>query len=351
MQRLLVRALGGPIRSVARAGGGVLCSPCAATAPVFLRRIASASATDTMKPVDPSSTRLGWIGTGVMGKAMCGHLLAAGYKVTVYSRTMSKAEDLVSQGATAASTPREVGVNSDIVFSMVGYPSDVEQVLLSDTGVLAGLAAGGVVVDMTTSQPSLARRIDAAALAQGCFAVDAPVSGGDVGARNAKLSIMSGGDKSVVQALEPLWSKLGTCRYLGPSGSGQSCKMANQVTIATCMIGLVEGLLYAHKAGLDVGQYLEAVRGGAAGSKSMELYGERLLKGDMEPGFMTKHFVKDLGIALQECQDMKLSLPGLALAQQLYVSVEACGGADLGTQALLQALERLNQVTLPTKAG
>jgi 3-hydroxyisobutyrate dehydrogenase-like beta-hydroxyacid dehydrogenase len=215
-------------------------------------------------------------------------------------------------------------------------------------GALHGLSPGGVLVDMTTSQPSLAREIAAVASSVGCFAIDAPVSGGDLGAKKGTLSIMAGGDAGALSAVAPLLNCLGSVRRLGGPGTGQSCKMANQVCIATTMVGLVEGLLYAHKAGLDVEEFLAAVRGGAAGSKSMELYADRLLQRDLAPGFFVKHFVKDLGIALTEAQGMQLSLPGLALAQQLYVALEAKGHGNCGTQALLLALEDLNAVTLPT---
>ena len=217
--------------------------------------------------------------------------------------------------------------------------------------VIPGLKPGSVVVDMTTSEPSLARTIAAEAAARDCHAIDGPVSGGDIGARNGTLSIMAGGDESAIAAVRPVLDCLGTVRRLGGPGTGQACKMANQVCIATTMVGLVEGLLYAHKSGLDPAQFLEAVRGGAAGSKSMELYGDRLLARDMQPGFFVKHFVKDLGIALREAEQMKLGLPGLALAQQLYVSLEAKGKGDLGTQALLLALEDLNATGVPPASG
>jgi len=320
-------------------------------------RSASSSAASSLLPpheARPGTTRVGWIGTGVMGVSMARHLLAAGYELSVYSRTMAKAAPLVEAGAHPVDSPFQLAAASDVVVSMVGYPKDVRQVLMGEGdngqpfGALPGLAAGGVLVDMTTSQPSLAREVATAAAARGCYAIDAPVSGGDVGARNGTLSIMAGGDSGALAAVGPLLSCLGTVRRLGGPGTGQSCKMANQVCIATTMVGLVEGLLYAHKAGLDVEEFLGAVRGGAAGSKSMELYADRLLARDLAPGFFVKHFVKDLGIALIEAQEMRLSLPGLALAQQLYVSLEANGRGDLGTQALLLALEDLNAVTLPS---
>eukprot|EP00850_Spirogloea_muscicola_P020212 SM000209S06391 [mRNA] locus=s209:113124:115781:- [translate_table: standard] len=299
--------------------------------------------------ITPGLTRIGWIGTGVMGQAMCGHLQAAGYDLTIFNRTARKAEALRENGAKLVDSPSAVGSESDVVFTIVGYPADVKEVILGDNGVLKSLQPGSIVVDMTTSQPSLARDIYEAARKWGCSAVDAPVSGGDKGAKSATLAIMAGGDEAVVQTLQPLFNCLGNCTYLGPAGSGQSCKIANQVTIASTMIGMVEGLLYAHKAGLDVPLFVKAISGGAAGSKSLDIYANRILQRDFAPGFYVKHFVKDLGIALEECQAMRLALPGVALAQQLYVSLQAHGEGELGTQALLLALERLNHTSIDGK--
>ncbi|GAQ79968.1 6-phosphogluconate dehydrogenase [Klebsormidium nitens] len=298
--------------------------------------------------VEPGKTRVGWIGTGVMGAAMCGHIMDAGFSMTVYNRTISKADGLKARGAVVAESPKQVGEQSDVVFSIVGFPADVRQVILGESGVLAGLKPGGVIVDMTTSEPSLSREIFEAAQAKGCNAVDAPVSGGDKGAKAAKLAIMAGGREETVAALAPLLNAMGNTTYMGPAGNGQHCKMANQITIASTMVGMVEGMLYAHKAGLDVPTYLRAISSGAAASKSLELYSQRILQRDFDPGFFVAHFVKDLGIALNECQRMGLSLPGLALAQSLYVSLKAHEESNLGTQALVLALERLNNTKLPT---
>eukprot|EP00976_Prorocentrum_cordatum_P041341 838928-Prorocentrum_minimum.AAC.1 len=229
--------------------------------------------------VQPGVTRVGWVGTGVMGSSMCDHLMTAGFSATVFNRTMSKAQPLCDKGAVAAKTPKEVAENSDVVFTIVGFPADVRETILGEEGVLAGLKPGGIIVDMTTSDPSLAREIAALAAERGCHAVDAPVSGGDLGARNGTLSIMCGGDEGVVAALAPLFAPMGKVTRLGGGGTGQSCKIANQVTIATTMIGLVEGMLFAHKAGLDVEQYITAISGGAAGSKSLDLYSGRILRG------------------------------------------------------------------------
>ncbi|KAI5320331.1 PREDICTED: NAD(P)-dependent oxidoreductase [Prunus dulcis] len=311
-----------------------------------LRR-SMATATSSDSTVSPSNTRVGWIGTGVMGRSMCAHLLKAGYSLTVFNRTLSKAQPLVDLGAQLAHSPNAVASQSDVVFSIVGYPSDVRSVLLDPTtGALSGLRPGGILVDMTTSEPSLAVEISSAAAAKSCFSVDAPVTGGDVGAKNGTLAILAGGDDNVVLKLAPLFALMGKVNYMGGSGKGQFAKLANQIVIASTMVGLVEGMVFAHKAGLDVGLFLNAIKVGAAGSKSLDLYGGRILKRDFEPGFYVNHFVKDLGICLKECQNMGLALPGLALAQQLYLSLKAHGEGNLGTQALIVALERLNNVSL-----
>uniref|UniRef100_A0A0D6R2X8 6-phosphogluconate dehydrogenase NADP-binding domain-containing protein n=1 Tax=Araucaria cunninghamii TaxID=56994 RepID=A0A0D6R2X8_ARACU len=291
--------------------------------------------------------RVGWIGTGVMGQAMCGHILKDGYPVRVFNRTPSKAQTLIENGALMAENPKSVAEGSDVVFTIVGYPHDVSEVILGDKGVLQGLKPGGVIVDMTTSEPSLAQKIYKFAKERGCESVDAPVSGGDKGAKGGTLAIFAGGDEKVVETLKPLFDCMGKVTYMGGPGLGQCTKLGNQITIASTMVGLVEGMVFAHKAGLDVETYIRAISSGAAGSKSLELYANRILKGDFEPGFFVNHFVKDLGISLRECQQMGLSLPGLALAQQLYVSLKAHGEGNLGTQALVLALERLNNVQLP----
>jgi 3-hydroxyisobutyrate dehydrogenase len=293
----------------------------------------------------PGKTRIGWIGTGVMGRSMCGHLIAAGYEATVYNRTAEKARPLVEQGAKLADSPRGVALQSDIVFTIVGYPRDVREVTLGANGTLAGAKPGTVLVDMTTSEPALAIEIDQAARAKQMHAVDAPVSGGDVGAREARLSIMIGGEKDVVDALTPLFETMGkTIVHQGPAGAGQHTKMVNQILIASNMIGVCEALLYAFKAGLDLNTVLQSVSSGAAGSWSLSNLAPRVIAGNFEPGFFVEHFLKDMAIALDESRRMKLSLPGLALAQQLYLAVEAQGYARKGTQALALALSRLSAV-------
>ncbi|XP_010267117.1 PREDICTED: probable 3-hydroxyisobutyrate dehydrogenase-like 1, mitochondrial [Nelumbo nucifera] len=300
----------------------------------------------TAEPMSPSNTRVGWIGTGVMGQSMCAHLIRAGFSLTVYNRTQSKALPLLDMGAQYAPSPLAVASSSDVVFTIVGYPSDVKSVLLGSSGALHGLRPGGVLVDMTTSDPSLAVEISTAAASKGCASVDAPVSGGDRGAKSGTLAIFAGGDESVVRRLSPLFNCLGKVNYMGGPGKGQFAKLANQITIASTMVGLVEGMVYAHKAGLDVELYLNAISTGAAGSKSLDLYGSRILKRDFEAGFFVNHFVKDLGICLRECQNMGLALPGLALSQQLYLSLKAHGEGNLGVQSLILILERLNNISL-----
>jgi 3-hydroxyisobutyrate dehydrogenase len=291
----------------------------------------------------PEKTRIGWIGTGVMGSSMCGHLVAAGYRASVFNRSAEKAKPLVEKGAKLLDSPRAVAQASDVVFTIVGYPKDVREVMLGENGALAGAQAGAVLVDMTTSEPALAVEIDQAAQAKGVHSVDAPVSGGDVGAREARLSIMVGGEKPVFEALSPLFEKMGkTIVYQGPAGAGQHTKMVNQILIATNMIGVCEALLYAHKAGLDLSVVLQSVSSGAAGSWSLSNLAPRAIAGNFEPGFFVEHFLKDMGIALAEARRMKLCLPGLALAEQLYRAVAAQGFERKGTHALMLALAQLS---------
>eukprot|EP00475_Leptophrys_vorax_P036718 TRINITY_DN62513_c0_g1_i1.p1 TRINITY_DN62513_c0_g1~~TRINITY_DN62513_c0_g1_i1.p1 ORF type:complete len:304 (-),score=13.33 TRINITY_DN62513_c0_g1_i1:11-922(-) len=273
--------------------------------------------------IRPGHTRVGWIGTGVMGSSMVGHLMTAGYSATVYTRSQAKAEPLVARGAKWAESPKAVAEQSDVIFSIVGFPSDVREVMLGANGALAGSKGGNVLVDMTTSEPSLAVEIYEAAKSKGVSSVDAPVSGGDIGAKNAALSIMIGGDKDVVESLQPLFSAMGkTIVYQGGAGAGQHTKMANQILIATNMIGVCESLLYGYKAGLDLPTMLQSVGPGAAGSWSLSNLGPRVMNNNFDPGFLVEHFIKDMGIALAEAKRMGLSLPGLALGEQLYLSVK-----------------------------
>jgi 3-hydroxyisobutyrate dehydrogenase len=295
--------------------------------------------------VEPSTTRVGWIGTGVMGLSMCGHVLDAGYAVTVHNRTRERAEPLLEKGATWADTPGEVAVASDVVCSIVGYPADVREVVLGDDGALSAAKAGAVLVDLTTSEPSLAVEIAERAAEKDVASIDAPVSGGDVGARNATLSIMVGGDEEAVERVRPLLEVMGkTIVRQGGPGAGQHAKMVNQTLIASGMVGVCEALLYAYKAGLDLETVLESVAPGAAGSWSLTNYAPRMLKGDFEPGFLVEHFVKDMGIALAEARRMNLAMPGLALAEQLYVALMAQGKGRKGTHSLILALAALSNV-------
>jgi 3-hydroxyisobutyrate dehydrogenase len=295
--------------------------------------------------IAPNKTRVGWIGTGVMGRSMCGHVLAASYSVTVFNRTKAKAAELIARGAQWADSPRDVAAASDVVFSIVGFPEDVREVILGDAGALTGAKSGCILVDMTTSRPSLAVEIAEAAANRGVRSIDAPVSGGDVGARNATLSIMIGGDADATTALEPLWKVMGSkwVRQGGP-GAGQHTKMVNQILIASGMIGVCEGLLYGYKAGLNLEQVLESVASGAAGSWSLSNYGPRMMAGNFDPGFFVEHFLKDMAIALEEARRMDLQLPGLELAERLYREVADQGMHRHGTHSLMLALAKLSRV-------
>lgn len=290
---------------------------------------------------------IAWIGTGIMGRAMCGRLIEAGYSCTVYNRTREKALPLLDAGARWAETPAEAAENADAVFTIVGFPADVEAVILDpETGVLAawdperaenGDGKKKIVVDMTTSRPSLAVRIAQAAEKRGVWALDAPVSGGDVGAKNGTLSIMAGGCREAFDALEPIWKVLGTnVRFQGAAGMGQHTKMVNQILIAGNMLGVCEALRYAKSVGLDPAEVLGSVSTGAAGSWSLSNLAPRILRDDFAPGFKITHFVKDLRIALDEARSAGLELPGVELAERLYAELMDAGLADSGTQALVK---------------
>jgi 3-hydroxyisobutyrate dehydrogenase len=296
---------------------------------------------------------LGWIGTGIMGRSMCGHLLAAGHSVSVFSRTPAKADDLIARGATWAPTPRAVAESADVIFTMVGFPRDVRDVYFGESGLLAGSSAGGAAgsaarknqlfIDMTTTEPSLAIEIAQAAKARGGSAVDAPVSGGDVGARNAALSIMIGGEPDDVARARPLFEILGkNIVHQGGPGAGQHAKMCNQIVIAGTMIGVCESLVYGARAGLDLETMLTSIKSGAAGCWTLDNLAPRVIKRNFAPGFLVEHFLKDMGIALEEARRMKLALPGLALVHQLYVALQAQGHGRGGTQALVLALEHIS---------
>lgn len=287
--------------------------------------------------------RIGWIGTGIMGAPMCGHLMKAGYALTITTRTKAKAEGLLHDGAAWRDTPREVAEASDYVFSMVGYPEDVESVLLGEEGALTGMRPGGILVDMTTSKPALAVAIAEAASKRGVQALDAPVSGGDSGAQAGTLAIMAGGDADAFNEIKPLFDLMGqNVKRMGPAGAGQHTKMVNQILVASGMIGTVESLMYAASAGLDMQEVISVVGKGAAASWSINNLGPKIAQGDYDPGFFIKHFVKDLGIALEESRRMKLALPGLATAQQFYHAAMAQDLENMGTQALYKVYQQLN---------
>ena len=286
---------------------------------------------------------IGWIGTGVMGASMAGHLQKAGHALSVFSRTKKKAEGLIEKGAQWYGSPAEVAANADIVFTIVGLPPDVREVYLGEKGILSGEPACSIVVDMTTSQPSLAKTLFEEAAKKGVASLDAPVSGGDVGARDAKLAIMVGGTRKIFDEILPLFQLMGpTISYMGGPGAGQHTKVANQILVAGNMIGACECLLYATKQGLDMQQVINIVGKGAASSWAINILGPRVVKGDFGPGFFVEHFIKDMKIALEESAAIGLSLPGLALVQQLYIAVQAQGHNRSGTQALFLALKALN---------
>jgi 3-hydroxyisobutyrate dehydrogenase len=294
-------------------------------------------------PLIAATTRIAWIGTGVMGLSMCGHLMKAGFSATVHSRTKAKSAPLLDQGAAWADTPGQAAANAEVVFTMVGFPKDVREVYFGADGVLSGLKPGAIAVDMTTTSPTLAMEIAEAAKARSASALDAPVSGGDVGARNAALSIMVGGDEGAHEAVLPLFELMGRniIRQGGP-GAGQHTKMCNQIVIAGSMIGMCESLLYATRAGLDPARMLGSISKGAAGCWSLDNLAPRIFKGDFAPGFMVEHFIKDMGIALEEAERMGLKLPGLALVKGIYEQAAAQGHGRDGTQALFLALKTLS---------
>ena len=278
-----------------------------------------------------------------MGASMAGHLQAAGYALTVHNRSKSKAEPLLGKGATWAATPAAAAAHADVIFMIVGYPRDVEAVVLGADGILSAAQPGAILVDCTTSSPALARSIAAAAQAKGMTALDAPVSGGDVGARNATLSFMVGGDTAAFETVKPLLALMGKTVVLqGGPGAGQHTKMVNQILIASGMIGVCEALLYAERSGLDPLTVLQSVGGGAAASWSLNNLWPRMISGNFEPGFYVEHFIKDMGIALDEARRMHLNLPGLALASTLYHKTAELGFARKGTHALLLALRAMN---------
>ena len=281
--------------------------------------------------------RIGFIGTGVMGKSIVGHFLAAGHEVSVFNRTKSKTDELVAKGAVWKDTPAEVTTFSEIVFSMVGYPSDVEEIYYGEKGILSVDVTNKILIDLTTSTPTLAEKIYQTAKEKGAASLDAPVSGGDLGAQNGTLTIMVGGDQVAYDRVTPLFEIMGKSYSLqGAAGAGQHTKMANQIMIAGTMTGLTEMLVYAKAADLDVEKVLDTLSGGAAQNWSMTNYAPRILKADYSPGFFVKHFIKDLKIALDEAEKMQLVLPATKLATELYERLADQGFENDGTQALIK---------------
>ncbi|XP_051146871.1 probable 3-hydroxyisobutyrate dehydrogenase-like 3, mitochondrial [Andrographis paniculata] len=290
-------------------------------------------------PIDPTRTRIGWIGIGVMGGAMAARLISAGFSVCIYARTPSKAAHLISLGASLAASPADLAASSDVVFTMIGHPSDVRAVVLHT--LLPSLNPNTVLIDHTSSHPALARLIHDSAAERRCHSVDAPVSGGDVGAREGRLAIFAGGEGPVVRWLKPLLDVLGRVSYMGSAGKGQSCKIANQISVGGNLVGLSEGLVFAGKAGLEKRKFLEAVRGGAAGSAAMELFGERMIGRDFRAGGFAEYMVKDLGMGLGG-----VVLPGAALWKEMFAAMVANGDGKLGTQGVVKVIERINGLEL-----
>ena len=282
-----------------------------------------------------SKQTVGFIGIGVMGKSMASHIMKAGYSLVVYTRTKEKARDLLEEGAVWAESPKELASKVDIIVSMVGYPSDVEEIYLSENGIITNGREGLYIIDMTTSKPSLAKKLHIQGKKKGINVLDAPVSGGDIGAKNAKLAIMVGGDEEVFDEMKPLLTTMGeNIVYQGPAGSGQHTKMCNQIVIASNMVGVCEAIVYAEKAGLEPNKVLESISTGAASSWSLSNLAPRILNEDYSPGFFIKHFIKDMQIALEEAEAMDMETPGLSLSKKMYEHLNEKGEGDSGTQAL-----------------
>lgn len=285
--------------------------------------------------------KIGFIGVGVMGASMVRNLMVAGFEVHIYTRTKSKAESVIQEGAIWHETPQDLAPLVDVLITMVGYPTDVEELYLAEDGLLTTLRSGAIAIDMTTSSPNLAKQIAEEGKALNIAVLDAPVSGGDIGAKNGTLTIMVGGEKEAFEAAEPVLNAMGQSVILqGTAGAGQHTKMVNQIAIASNMIGVTEALCYAKKAGLDPEKVLASISGGAAGSWSLSNLIPRVLQDDFAPGFFIKHFIKDMRIALDEAKQMNLELPGLALAEKMYQELADAGFAENGTQALIKHYEK-----------
>ncbi len=286
---------------------------------------------------------IAWIGTGIMGLAMAGHLQKAGHKLTIYTRTKQKAKVLLDAGATWAENPMQAAKNSDIIFSIVGYPTDVEEVILGEFGALNGIKEGAILCDMTTSCPELAVKIATKARKKNCFSLDAPVTGGDIGAKNGTLSIFVGGEKSAFDKALPCFEAMGgKILHCGTAGMGQKAKLGNQIAVAGLLFSVCESITFAQEAGLDINNWLETVEAGAAGSNQLSNVGRRIINNDFAPGFFVEHFLKDLCLCIKECQAMNLELPGLILAEKTYRKLVEKGYAKDGTQVLAKALSERN---------
>lgn len=287
--------------------------------------------------ITPEKTQIGFIGLGVMGHSMAGHILDKGYDLCLYTRTRSRADRLVDRGAVWASSVKDLTAKSDVIISIVGYPHDVEQIFLGPDGILENASEGALAIDMTTSDPALAQSLYTRGLEKNIHVLDAPVSGGDLGARNAALSIMVGGDEPVFKSALPLLEVMGkNIVYQGKAGAGQHTKMANQIAIAAGMVGVCEALAYAKRAGLDPQTVLACIGQGAAGSWSLNNLGPRMINQDFAPGFFVKHFIKDMTIAANSARTLDLDTPGLNLAKTLYQRLVEKGCENDGTQALFK---------------
>ena len=291
--------------------------------------------------LDDNNAVIGFIGVGVMGKSMAANLIRSGYEVHVYNRTKGKASELIDLGAKYHETATDLATEVNVIITMVGYPHDVEEIFLGEQGIIFHAKPNTYLIDMTTSSPSLAQKIYEEARRKQLFALDAPVSGGDIGAREARLSIMVGGDQEVFEAALPIFQAMGTqIVFQGKAGAGQYTKMCNQIAIASNMVGVCEALAYAKKAGLDLFTVLKSIESGAAGSWSLSNLGPKIINTNFEPGFYVKHFIKDMRIALQSAEDMKLEMPGVSLAKSLYEQLAELGGENNGTQALFKVIDK-----------
>lgn len=283
---------------------------------------------------------IGFIGTGVMGKSMAQHLLNAGHPVHVYNRTKQKAESLIENGAIWEDTVAALAKKVDVVITIIGTPKDVEEIYFDSDGLIENVKPGSYLIDMTTSSPKLAEKIYEKAKEKGIHALDAPVSGGDVGAREAKLAIMVGGDEAAFYEMLPIFEVMGNnIQLLGGAGAGQHTKMVNQITIAPMMVGLCEAIMYMKKAKLDPYKVLDTISTGAAGSWTLENYTPRILEGNLEPGFAIKHYIKDLKIAIESAQEMGLDTPGVKLALEMYEKLAAMGEGETGIHGLIKYYE------------